>query len=160
MSTGMTSFAGVFPILCCLQKEIPSCSHLLERTEEALVMVGTFSGTGSLLSSMSTTPDKLVSLMCHHDFPHSTHCQLQQGGVHLVTLVVCLEQHQRTSQDLLTSCHSILHPSSLWQFSGFGCFSLIEMDGWRNLIRAEMMAPTPWVFFWGAIFGIFLGCVA
>ena len=61
MSTGMTSFAAVFPILCCLQKQIPACPHLLERTEGVVVTVGTVSGTGSLSSSMSTTPDKAVS---------------------------------------------------------------------------------------------------
>ena len=61
MSTGMTSFAGVFPILCCLWKQIPACPHVLERTEGAVVMVRTFSGAGSLSSSMSTTPDKAVS---------------------------------------------------------------------------------------------------
>ena len=61
MSTEMTSFAGVFPILCCLQQQIHVCPHLLERTEGAVVMVGTFSCAGSLSSSMSTTPDKVVS---------------------------------------------------------------------------------------------------
>ena len=61
VSTGMTSFAGVFPILCCLQKQIPACPHLLQRAEGAVVMVGTFSGAGLLSSSMSITPDKVVS---------------------------------------------------------------------------------------------------
>ena len=61
MSTEMTSFARVFPILCCLQKQVPVCPHLLERTEGAVVMVGTFSCAGSLSSSMSTRPDKVVS---------------------------------------------------------------------------------------------------
>ena len=44
MSTGMTSYAGVFPILCCLWKQIPACPQVLERTEGAVVTVGTFSG--------------------------------------------------------------------------------------------------------------------
>ena len=61
ISTGMSSLAGVFPILCCLWKQIPACPDLLEMTEGAVVAVRTLSGTGSLLSSISTTPDKAVS---------------------------------------------------------------------------------------------------
>ena len=31
----------------------------------------------------------------------------------------------------------------------------VLLPEWRNLIWAEMIAPTPWVFFQGAILGIF-----